>query len=618
MNYFKLVLFALIGIAPVHAFGQNERPNIVWLVTEDNSKHFLRLYDSSGVAMPNIEALAQHGIVFNHAFSNAPVCSVARSTIISGCYAPRIGAQYHRRVQKVELPEGLRMFPSYLREAGYYTTNNSKEDYNIIKDDDVWHESSNKASYKNRKENQPFFHVQNYGITHEGQLHFRQEQMENQRTIHDPADIVPFPYHPNTPTFRYTYARLLDHHRIADSLMGEFIKGLKSEGLLENTIIFYYGDHGGVLPRSKGYLYESGLHVPMVVYVPDKWKHVAPVPIGSRSNAFVSFVDLAPTVLNIAGISVPEQMDGTPFLGKGVNRSAWEARNTTFSYADRFDEKYEKVRAIRKGNYKYIRNYQPFYPDALYNFYRYRMLAFSEWKTLYLGDELNEDQIQFFQPKTAESLYDLSNDPHETKNLAQDASLKAVLLELRSLLQTRVKSLPDLSFYPEPYFLNAALPAATNYGKSHQRQIEQLVAVADLALLPYSAAKEKLKEAVEASDPWERYWAFTVCSYFGEEATSLHKSALLASQVDAEILVRFRAAEFLALTDHAEGMNQMQQCLAQARSMIEANLMLNAFANLKELGHSLPEGLGDQVKESWRGGKSKSLVEHRLEYLIQQ
>ncbi len=611
----RLTLLLLQLVMVMHPLlAQQDRPNIVWLVTEDNSKHFMRLYDKGGASMPQIESLAKQGIVFNRAFSNAPVCSVARSTIISGCYAPRIGAQYHRRVEKVRLPDGLQMFPHYLREAGYYTTNNAKEDYNIEKDLEVWDESSNKASYRNRKTGQPFFHVQNFGITHEGKLHFSRREMDGHTTLHDPAEITPFPYHPNTSIFRYTYARLLDHHRLADSLMGVFIAGLKEEGLLENTIVFYYGDHGGVLPRSKGYLYESGLHVPMVVYVPEKWAHLSPLPPGSRTDAFVSFVDLAPTVLNMAGISIPEEMDGSPFLGRDVGTEELSIRNTTFSYADRFDEKYEKIRAIRMGKYKYVRNYQAIYPDALYNEYRYRMLAYSEWKSMYHEGTLNKAQQLFFRPKPAELLFDLEEDPHEITNLSSSAAHQEVLRNMRMALQEQVGTLPDLSFYPEPYLLDSCLPVPAEYGSTHKDEIRALVEVADLALLPFSKAMHPLSMAIASADPWRRYWALTVCSYFLEEATSFLKKAEEIATGDLENLVRFRAAEFMALARHPAGINHLEECLTNANSMIEANLVLNAFANLKDRGYAIPSDLKSRIHPSWRGSP-KTLVQRRIDYL---
>ena len=249
-----------------------ERPNIVWIVSEDNSKHYMGLYEEQGTPMPNLENLARKGLVFNHMFSNGPVCSVARSTIISGSYAPRLGAQYHRRTAFVPMPKGVEMFPAYLRQAGYYTSNNAKEDYNLTKSESVWDNSSKSATYRDRNAGQPFFHVQNFHITHEGQLHFTSEQMASRKTTRDPAKITPFPYHPNTSTFRYTYAWYDELHRKLDQQIGTFLDQLEADGLMENTIIFYYGDHGGVLPRSKGYIYESGIHVPLIVYIPEKWK----------------------------------------------------------------------------------------------------------------------------------------------------------------------------------------------------------------------------------------------------------------------------------------------------------------------------------------------------------
>ena len=221
------------------------------------------------------------------------------------------------------MPDGLRMFPWYLRQAGYYTTNNSKEDYNFIKGKGVWDDSSGEASYQNRQPGQPFFHVQNFGTTHEGNLHFSETDMMEQKTTTDPASVDVFPVHPDTDLFRYTNAKYRDQHIKVDKELESFIQQLEADGLMEDTIIFYYGDHGGVLPGSKGYIYERGLHVPMVVSIPEKWQHLAPTKPGTRVDGFVQFTDLSATVLNLAGVDLPEGTDGRPFLGKGV------ALNTT-------------------------------------------------------------------------------------------------------------------------------------------------------------------------------------------------------------------------------------------------------------------------------------------------
>lgn len=593
-----------------------DRPNIVWLVSEDNSKHWLQLYQKTGVAMPSVEGLARKGLVFDHAFSQAPVCSVARSTLISGSYAPRVGAQFHRKARLASMPEGLDMFPTYLRRAGYYTTNNAKEDYNLVKNEGIWDESGRNASYRKRKDGQPFFHVQNFGVTHEGQLHFTTEQMHTQKTETDPNTITPFPYHPNSETFRYTYARYHDQHKKLDQQLSEFLKQLEDDGLMDNTIIFYYGDHGGVLPGSKGYINESGLHVPLVVYVPEKWRQLAPAAPGSRIDGFVQFIDFGPTVLNLAGVEVPAAMDGKPFLGEDIRLDELNARQTTFSYADRFDEKYDLVRAVRRGRYKYIRYYEPFHTDGLYNFYRYRQLAYRDWKQRYEEGKLNEAQRRFFEPHPVEALYDVEADPYETQNLAGEAALQTELTTLRGLLQDHTKSLPDLSFFPEPYLVEKVLDNPVAFGQSHQAEINRLVDIADLSLLPYKKAKKEIRKALKSNNPWERYWALIVCSSFGQEAKSFFKTAKQLAAQDPENLVRVRAAEFLALTDQMDARPVLTDAFKNAGSPTEANLILNTFAFLKEekgLKIDLPESAISQELLTMPDG----LVGRRLQYLAE-
>ncbi|MGB7327180.1 MAG: sulfatase, partial [Rubripirellula sp.] len=294
------------------------RPNVVWIMSEDNSAEYLRHFDASGAPAPHIEALAKHGITFDRAFSNAPVCSVARTTLITSCYGPRIGTQFHRRSHLAAMPESVRMFPAYLREAGYYTTNHSKEDYNAADRDadTVWSDSSNRASWKNRPaKTTPFFHVETTGVSHESRLHFPESHVQSKPTTTDPDSIKLQPYFPDTPLFRYTRARYHDRMMEVDEHVGKIVADLKQAGELENTFIFYFGDHGGVLPRSKGYVYESGLRVPLVVRVPEQFKSATSRSLGDRTNGFVEFVDFGPTVLSLAGIPTPANVDGKPFMG---------------------------------------------------------------------------------------------------------------------------------------------------------------------------------------------------------------------------------------------------------------------------------------------------------------
>jgi arylsulfatase A-like enzyme len=610
MTFTRLLLAYLLFSITAHA--KQDKPNIVWIVSEDNSAKWLRLYNEGGAPMPYVERLARVGITFNNAFSCAPVCSVARSTIISGCYAPRLGAQYHRKQATVAMPEGLKMFPWYLRENGYHTTNNSKEDYNFHPADkkDVWDASSRKASYKNRKPGQPFFHVQNFGTTHEGKT-FGDPLKFQLKT--DPAKVKLAAYHPDTPVFRRSYAHYLDNHMAVDEQIGAFLKKLEIDGLLDDTFIFYYGDHGGVMPGSKGYANESGLRVPMVVSVPKNWQHLAPTPARTRVDGFVEFVDLSATVLNLAGIEIPAAIDGKPFLGRGVTLEELNKRDQSFGYADRFDEKYDLVRTLRKGKFRYSRNYQPFNFDGLYNEYRYKQTPFAQWRKLYLSGKLNAAQEQFFKARPAETLYDLSSDPDEVKNLASDPAHQKTLLELRDLLQKRIKGMPDLSFYPEPVFLKTATDNPVAFGQKHKSEIAKLIETADLSLKSFEEAKEGIATALDSKTPWERYWALIVCSTFGKQAAPFYEQAKKLAADDAEPLVRTRAVEFLGLTGQQDPRPVLTEVLNATEDHILANLILNTVVVLQD---SKPGYKFDASKltASWVSNK-KAEVASRVLYL---
>lgn len=589
-------------------------PNILWLVSEDNAAEWLRLYHPDGGApTPNIEWLAERGLTFDRAFSNAPVCSVARSTLISGCYAPRIGAQYHRRQQLVPPPEDLRLFPAYLRAAGYHTTNNAKEDYNLIKAEDVWDASGDEATYRDRTPGQPFFHVQNFHATHEGRLHFPTSDRQN-KPLPAADSVTVFPYFPDTETFRYTHARYLEQHRRLDDQIGTFLDRLRADGLLDSTIIFYYGDHGGVLPRSKGYLYESGLRIPLVVYAPEAYAHLLPRPPGGRTQDFVSFVDFAPTVLNLAGVAVPEAMDGQPFLG-GV---AGRRDSIVFGYADRFDEKQDLVRSVRTGNLKYLRNYQPFNPDGLQNNYRYRMAAYAEWRELYRAGKLNEVQSAFFRARPAEQLFDLVRDPHETQNLAGDPRYASQLVRLRDTLNAWVRQLPDLSFFPEAYFLAEGSDNPVAFGRANAERIARLTTIADLQLSPYTEVRQTLRSALSDPDPWVRYWAAITATTHGGAARELEPILRQMAADDPELLVRLRAAEFLARTESTGADRLLAACLRDAARIegivgeATAGAVLNVLASLKDSdllpGYDYPyQALPAAWRERERGNVARRL-----------
>jgi len=584
-----------------------KKPNFLWILSEDNSTHYMKLFDPHGAPAPNIERMAEQGVAFTRAFSNAPVCSVARSTLMTGCYAPRIGVQFHRKMKMATLPAGMRMWPAYLRDAGYYTTNNRKKDYNCVEGKGVW-DKSGKTSWRDRpSKDTPFFHMQNIGTTHESSLHFKAAQLKDVKT--DASKVFVPPIFPDTETFRYTLARYHDRVTTMDGQVQAFVQQLADDGLLEDTFIFYFGDNGGVLPGSKGYVYNTGLEVPLVVRIPANWKHLVPLKPGTRSEAFVSFVDFGPTLLHLAGVPVPESLDGVPFLGADISPEDLAKRDETYGYADRFDEKYDLVRTLRKGKMKYTRNYQPYFPPGLQNNYRYRMLAYQEWRSLYKAGKLNATQRFFFEPKPAEALYDVEADPYETKNLAGDPKHAETLADLRARLQAMVKGLPDLSLYPESYLMENALDDGAAFGQKHKAQIARLLDVADLNLLPFPKAKPGIEKALASKDRWERYWALTVCSGFADAAKPLVPEAKRLLK-DEEPLVRVRAAEFLAIVKAEDPRPTLIDVLNTTTSVGVALIALNTVVFIQD--HL--EGYPFDVKALKMKAKQGE-VGRRLEYL---
>ncbi len=594
-----------------------DRPNIVWLVTEDNSALWYRLYNEEhGAAMPNIERLAESGLVFNHAYSNAPVCSIARSTIISGVYAPACGVEFHRKVRPVKMPAGLQPFPAYLRKAGYHTSNRSKTDYNFDLSDreKPWDESSEKASFRNRAPGQSFFHVRNFGVTHEGQLF--QGLPKGKPLAADPAEVALFPYHPDTPLMRRKYAEYLTRHQMADAEMGAVISQLEQDGLLDDTFIFHYGDHGGVLPRSKGHLYNDGLQVAMVVHVPKNWRHLAPAEPGTRIDGVVQFVDLSATVLNLAGIEIPARIDGRPFLGKGVGLEELNSRDTSLGYANRMDEKSDMVRSLQKGRYHYIRSYQPYMAELQYVSYRYKQAALEEWKELFAEGKLNEARSGFFKPRAAEMLFDTEADPHEINNLANDPAFGDVLRAMRKGFQTRFKNLPDSGFFPETYLVAEAGNDWYTYARKNQERIGELMDIADLQLGSAAEAEPAVKKALESDDEVKRYWGLLVCSTLEIKSEGVIEMAKRLVASDSSRLNRSKAAEYLGIIEAADPMPVLSELLNTSTDDLEAATILESVVTVQDRGRYAFDPAS--VRGAPWNKKKKGYPQDQLEYLLKQ
>ena len=592
---------------------QQERPNIVWLMSEDNSKHYLRLFDPHGAPTPAIEALAAEGVVFERAFSNAPVCSVARTTLITGSHAPRLFTSFHRRLRPVSLPEGLVMFPALLREAGYHTTNRRKEDYNTRVSPGTWDDSSGEAHWRDRAEGQPFFHCRTFTSTHEGRLHVGENRLTDGALNTGPDEVRVPAYAPDTDLMRRTTALYHDLITGMDGEIADFVRELQEDGVWDNTIVFYFGDHGGVLPGSKGHWRDAGVHVPLVVRVPERWRQLVPGgATGVRTEAFVSFVDFGPTTLSLAGVEVPEAMDGTPFLGSGAD---WHGRDSTFSYQDRFDEKYDMVRSVRVGDWKYVRFYQPQQADGLRNNYRDNMLAYREWRRLAGEGQLQGAPAAFFQPRPVEGLFQLADDPDEVDNLAADPEHRERLLRMRAVLSEEQRRWPDLAFLPESVLERNATGDPAAFGLERRDQIQRLMEVADLALRPAAEAAPAL--AAILADPeqgrWPRWWALNVAVSIDDPvARELLRPHLLAHLDEQQHpLLRGRAVEALAVWggDAGELLPVLLNALSATEHAADSLVLLQTLVLLRDqLGFDPDPG---QVRPGTGGGE----VDRRLSYL---
>lgn len=485
----KLLLAVVAILSGVSTLSAAERPNILWLSTEDMSPN-LGCYGDEQARTPHIDELAAEGIRFENAFVPCPVCATCRSAIITGVYSAALGT--HGMRSRIEIPAEIRCFPEYLRHAGYYCTNNEKQDYNFQTPPGSWDESSFKASWKNRPTAEtPFFAVFNFTGTHESSSR-GDEPKYSQITstlkpsdLHDPAKLKLPPYYPDTPKVRAHWARYYNVISALDLWVAERLAELDEAGLAEDTIIFFWSDHGAGLPRHKRWLYDTGMRVPLIVYVPEKWRHLVPCMPGEVRDQLVSLVDLGPTVLNITGEKIPSYMQGQPFLGPNLP----EPREYVYGARDRMDESYDMFRAVRDGRFKYIRNYMPQRPYSQSSSYADNSDIMREIRRLDAAGELNAEQALFMRDKKPkEELYDLAADPFELNNLAEAAEHDAKRTELAAALDDWMLSIRDLGIVPEGMLMRAVLANSTRYalfrGADGEERYAKLAKLAREGALP--------------------------------------------------------------------------------------------------------------------------------------
>lgn len=508
MKHFSLFLActAACGIYSLEASAANnkkkERPNILWVTFEDTSSYEFGCYGNKDVHTPNADSLAAQGIQFMNAWSVAPQSSPARSSLITGCYAPTYGMDVHP--VSYDTPADI-FFPQRLREAGYYCTNNSKTHYNSTNNNKAcWDECTKTASYNSPKrgKGQPFFAVFNTVTSHMGRVRtFHTDGRRDYTKEGIYTELLTLPsYVPDLPEVRSDYAGHLEAVQDVDTWLGFFLKDLKDKGLDDNTIIFFFSDHGGCVPRGKGYLYESGLKVPLIAYFPEKWKHLANGKSG-KDNSLVNFTDLGPTVLSLAGVKPTKNMQGKAIFGEYASK---EERKVQFAFAANQLHHFMPVRAVTDGHIKYMRSYIPYRQFALRNYYQWGMPSNKAWDKLVLGNHnTNPDWALTFDAHPAEMLFDLDKDPGELHDLSSSPEYAEVLAKMRNELSNHIRSTHDLGFFLPTSRTGHVLYDVVRKEKYPMEELYKLVEAAgigDIASLPL------FEKAIASSHRDMRFW----------------------------------------------------------------------------------------------------------------
>ena len=522
------------------------RPNILWITCEDISAN-LGCYGDAYARTPRLDRFAAEGVRYTQAFGITGVCAPNRSCLITGVYPSSLGSGDMRSTTR--LPEAIKCFPKYLRRAGYYCTNNSKTDYNFPVPKTAWDACSGKAHWRGRKKGQPFFAVRNYTLTHESRIRqpdrsfFKVTAALTKDQRHDPSKVPVPPFHPDTPEVRKDWARYHDLITALDYQVAALLQQLEDDGLADDTIVFFFSDHGAGMPGCKKWVWHSGLHVPLIVRFPAKFAQFAPGKPGSVCHRLVSFVDFAPTVLSLAGVKVPRHMQGRAFLGK----QAAQPRKYVYAIRDRMAERYDTVRVVRDAKYQYIRNYMPHLTWSQFVSYTEQMPTMKAWRRLAAAGTLTGPAARYFQPtKPVEELYDTAADPHQIRNLAADPKHAAALKRLRAESAAWMRRTGDLGLLPE-HELHARAAKTTPWQvrlDTKANPVDRLQAAADLANAMNPANCPKLQQLLTADDPAVRHWGALGLVALGKQAAPA-RAALAKAIEDPSPNVRVAAAEAL-------------------------------------------------------------------------
>ncbi len=559
----KNILKLLFLLFLLHACTNIERkPNILWITLEDTSPQFLANYGSQIVTTPIMDNLGSSGVIFSNAYATGSVCSSSRSTIITGCPTEVLGTGNHR--SNYAIPSFIKGFPYYLRQAGYFTSNNAKTDYNIKNENDfvndAWDESSGEAGWWNRKKDQPFFSVFNFTNCHQSRTmtrpwlwykEFILDPLPDSLKV-DPEEIYMPPFYNDSKEMRKQVSRVYNSLRKTDLDVAELLNKLEQDGLKKNTIIFIFADHGEGIPRGKGHSIGCGHRVPFYIWFSEKYKDLSPWGVKVVTEELVSFEDLAPTILSLAGCEIPSYMKGRPFLGQ----KRQSPRPYVFGSRNRLDDTPGLERTVFDGHFVYSRNFYPHLP--VQRFQKYADVS-DIVKTIRLdadNGELNSIQLELVkQSRPVEYLYDLQNDIWEVNNLATDPNYEQDLERLKEAIQNRIVETNDIHFLPEKLMLERS-EGTTAYEMREDPQLNPIGDIIQVAnLVGVENNPEVFMPFLENGNEEIRYWTVVGLNHLQYPKSDIER--LLPFLNDSSVFVRIETAVLLykiSKNERAEGL----------------------------------------------------------------
>jgi N-sulfoglucosamine sulfohydrolase len=579
-----LLTVLLAACAPAQSVANEAgapRPNILWISCEDTSS-WLGFCGEDYATTPNLDRLARVSMRYTNAFVTAPVCAPSRFAIITGIHATSMGTQRLR--SSFPVPAEVAGFPSELRRAGFYCSNNVKTDYNTRAEKRIiaesWDASGSNAHWRGRRPGQPFFAVVNLTETHQSRA-FGDAPFPgfDPAQKHEPSTAPVPPYFPDTPEARRTIARIHDCITAMDREAGRILDELEEDGLKENTIVFFWSDHGQGIPRGKRTLWDTGLRVPLLVYFPEKYHHLAPVPPGEASDRMVSLLDLGPTLLSLLELPIPDWMQGRAFLGK----SAGTPQRYVFAARDRVDEVLELSRSVRDARYLYIRNYMPHLSWNQPESFSDQLALRREITQLAAAGRLNAAQMTYAAPtKPIECLYDSATDPWQTNNLAGDLALRPVLERMRQALLDWQKETRDLGFIHEWQSWQMCAGGRPLVDAARSEKDYPLARVLDTAeRIGQAGQTPEFIRRLKDNDPTVRYWAAVGLRAAGREA-DVAREVLLKALADDALPVRIEAAGVLfALSEERKALDALIQVVGSGdeHAVVHAARTLQLFGD---------------------------------------